>query len=77
MSFACPHFEPHTDSCLRLRCECVPGRPGCAIAKSTGFAVPWEERLKDKQEEKRRELLATNVAPPIRPTRASASPPPA
>ena len=66
MSFACPHFAPDTDSCLRLRCECVPGRPGCGIAKDSSFAVPWEERLKEKQEEKRRQLLTGEPAPPAR-----------
>ena len=68
MSFACPHFLPDNDSCLRLSCECVPGRPGCGIAKSSSFAVPWEERLKEKQEEKRQQLFAGPVSPPERET---------
>jgi len=66
MSFACPHFEPNTDSCLRVRCECVPGRPGCAIAKTTSFAVPWKERLEEKLEEKRRAILSGTTPPPVR-----------
>ena len=61
MSFACPHFTPDPDACLRVRCECIPGRPGCAIAKNTVFATPWEERLQARLEEKQRSLPA--VAP--------------
>ena len=54
MGFACPHFEPNTDSCLSVRRECVPGRPGGAIAQTTSFAVPWEKRLEEQLNEKRR-----------------------
>jgi hypothetical protein len=45
MSFSCPHFDINRDTCIRLKCECVPGRPGCVLAKNSGFAVPVEERL--------------------------------
>ncbi len=69
MSFACPHFEPDTDTCQRVRCECVPGRPGCGISKSSVFAVPWEERLKAKLEEKRLAALASDH--PITPSAKS------
>lgn len=53
MSFSCPHFDPNRDACLRLRTDCVPGRPGCVIVGAT-FAVPVEERLRALAEEKRR-----------------------
>lgn len=53
MSFACPHFEPD-DHCLRLQTDCVPGRPGCVLAGKAVFAVPVEERLRAREEEKAR-----------------------
>lgn len=58
MSFSCPHFRPADEHCLRLNTVCVPGRRGCVIGKETVFAVPAEERVRLKEEEKRREALA-------------------
>jgi hypothetical protein len=55
MSFSCPHFDPNRDYCLRLKTDCVPGRPGCVIVGAT-FAVPIEERLRAVEERKRREV---------------------
>lgn len=57
MSFSCPHFRPNDEHCLRLNTDCVPGRRGCVIGKETVFAVPAEERVRLKEEEKRQKLL--------------------
>jgi hypothetical protein len=53
MSFACPHFDIDRDACLRLKTDCVPGRPGCVLAGST-FAVSVEQRLREREDENRR-----------------------
>ncbi len=53
-SFSCPNFDMERDYCLRLRTDCVPGRPGCVLAKTSVFAVPVEERIREKEEAKRR-----------------------
>jgi hypothetical protein len=53
MSFSCPHFDPNRDACLRLKTDCVPGRPGCVVSAEM-FAVPVEERLRLRAEENRR-----------------------
>jgi hypothetical protein len=58
MSFSCPHFCPDADHCLRLKTDCVPGRKGCVISDATVFAVPAEERVRQREEEKRRDRLA-------------------
>lgn len=58
MSFSCPHFRPNDEHCLRLNTVCVPGRRGCVIGQDTVFAVPAEERVRGKEEEKRLEALA-------------------
>ncbi len=47
-SFCCPHLEMEKDYCLRLRTDCVPGRPGCVLQKNTVFAVPAKERIREK-----------------------------
>lgn len=58
MSFSCPHFCPDEDHCLRLKTDCVPGRKGCVLVGKAVFAVPAEERVRLREEEKRRERLA-------------------
>ncbi len=45
MSFTCPHFDIARNYCLRLHADCVPGRPGCVLAKNSTFAVPVAERV--------------------------------
>lgn len=45
MSFFCPHFEAATDLCAKVRCECIPGRPGCVLRGKVTFAVPAAERV--------------------------------
>jgi hypothetical protein len=48
-SFSCPHYDAQADDCQRLGAECVPGRPGCVLSRNSVFAVPWEQRLRQKQ----------------------------
>ncbi|RFC50204.1 MAG: hypothetical protein DUW69_000684 [Verrucomicrobia bacterium] len=50
MSFSCPHFAVDRDACLRLKTDCVPGRPGCVL-EGSGFAVPVAQRLREREEE--------------------------
>jgi len=63
MSFSCPHFHPDDDHCLRLKTDCVPGRRGCVLPASTVYAVPAEERVRLKDEEKRAKLIASLTPP--------------
>ncbi len=58
MSFACPHFCPDEDHCLRLKTDCVPGRRGCVLEGKAEFAVPAEQRVREREEEKRLAKLA-------------------
>ena len=53
VSFSCPFFKPEGEHCLRLNTDCVPGRRGCVLPASTVYAVPAEERVRLKEEEKR------------------------
>jgi len=58
MTFSCPHFDPTRDWCLLLKTDCVPGRAGCVLRNKAVFAVPAEERVRLKEEEKRQARLA-------------------
>ena len=53
-SFSCPHWEMENEHCLRLHAECVPGRPGCVLCRNSGFAVPVEQRIRERAEAGRR-----------------------
>jgi hypothetical protein len=64
MSFSCPHFRPDDEHCLRLNTDCVPGRRGCVLGSKTVFAVPVEERIREREEEKRRRVLENILRPP-------------
>lgn len=63
MSFSCPHFRINDDYCLRLKTDCVPGRPGCVI-KDAVFAVPVEQRIREREEENRRRDVARKWGSP-------------
>jgi hypothetical protein len=53
-SFSCPHYESKHEFCRRLTLDCVPGRPGCVLSWNSVFAVPVEQRLREKEEAKRK-----------------------
>jgi hypothetical protein len=53
-SFSCPHLDFGKDYCIRLKKDCVPGRPGCVLGGNKyQFAVPAEKRIKKKEEHKK------------------------
>ena len=58
MSFSCPHFRLDDEHCVRLKTDCVPGRRGCVLEGNSVFAVPVEERLRERDEENRRNAAA-------------------
>lgn len=48
-SFSCPHLNTETSFCILLKVDCVPGRKGCVLTRKFQFAVPAEERIKQKE----------------------------
>lgn len=50
-SFSCPHLDESCGHCMRLRADCVPGRPGCVLRGSV-FLVPAEERLRARDQDR-------------------------
>lgn len=63
MSFSCPHFRPEDDYCLRLHTDCVPGRRGCVLEGKSVFAVPAEQRVREREDERRRETMEATLRP--------------
>lgn len=52
-SFSCQHIDEVRDFCLLLKTDCIPGRKGCVLRGTSKFAVPAEERVRLREEEKR------------------------
>ena len=53
MTFSCPHLG-EGGRCLLLKVDCVPGRKGCVL-KGAVFSLPVDERIKRREEDRRRE----------------------
>lgn len=66
MSFSCPHYDPSTDRCDRVRDLCVCGRPGCVLALNSTFAIPPAQRLADPAARPPGSFTGT---PDVRPTK--------
>jgi hypothetical protein len=64
VSFACPHFCPDDESCVRLKTDCVPGRRGCVLEGKSVFAVPAEKRVRLLEAEKRAKSGLPNLNAP-------------
>ncbi|MFW6032847.1 MAG: hypothetical protein ACOCTI_05695 [Phycisphaeraceae bacterium] len=48
-SWSCPHFDEQRDGCRRTNVDCVPGRKGCVLPGNLRFAVPPDQRMREKQ----------------------------
>ena len=51
-SFSCPNYDMSRDYCRKICDVCVPGRPGCVLRDTSVFAVSWEERLREKRQQR-------------------------
>ena len=53
MTFACKNYVLEEDRCKRLRCECIPGRPGCVLEGRVALSEALEERIRKLEEERK------------------------
>jgi hypothetical protein len=57
MTFSCKNFDFNTNGCLKLKTDCIIGRPGCVLEGKVAFSEEIEKKLKDlenKSKEKRK-----------------------
>jgi len=59
-SFSCQFIDSEKSFCIRLKKDCIPGRPGCVLKGRFVFAIPAEKRMntesnKNQTENKRKE----------------------
>ncbi len=53
MTFSCKNFDFNTDDCLKLKTDCIMGRPGCLLEGKVAFSEEIEKKLKALEEGKK------------------------
>ena len=56
MTFSCKNHDFDTDTCRKLKGECIQGRPGCLLEGKFKLTKATQERI-DKMELERKERL--------------------
>lgn len=54
MTFSCKNFDFNSDSCRKLKAECIPGRPGCVLAGKVKFSEDITRRLEELEKKKKK-----------------------
>jgi hypothetical protein len=47
MTFSCKNFDFNSENCVKLKTECIPGRPGCVLVGKVKFSEDIEKRLQE------------------------------
>ena len=50
MTFSCKNFDFNTNGCLKLKTDCIIGRPGCILEGRVVLSEEIEKKLKDLEE---------------------------
>ena len=51
MTFSCKNFDFNTEDCLKLKTNCIMGRPGCLLEGKVAFSEEILKKLKTLEEE--------------------------
>jgi len=46
MTFSCKNFDFNAENCMKLKSDCIPGRPGCVLEGKVKFSEDIENKLK-------------------------------
>jgi hypothetical protein len=52
MTFSCKNFDFNAENCMKLKTDCIPGRPGCVLEDKVRFSEDIENKLKELEEKK-------------------------
>jgi hypothetical protein len=52
MTFSCKNFDFNAENCMKLKTDCIPGRPGCVLEGKVRFSEDIENKLKELEEKK-------------------------
>jgi hypothetical protein len=50
MTFSCKNFDFNTEDCLKLKTNCIMGRPGCLLEGKVAFSEEILKKLKILEE---------------------------
>ncbi|MEN8231563.1 MAG: hypothetical protein ABFR35_02655 [Thermodesulfobacteriota bacterium] len=50
MTFSCKNFDFNTEDCLKLKTNCIMGRPGCLLEGKVAFSEEIQKKLKNLEE---------------------------
>ena len=50
MTFSCKNFDFNTEDCLKLKTDCIMGRPGCLLEGKVAFSEEILNKLKALEE---------------------------
>ena len=50
MTFSCKNFDFNTEDCLKLKTNCIMGRPGCLLEGKVAFSEEIQKKLKTLEE---------------------------
>jgi len=50
MTFSCKNLDFNTDHCLKLKTDCIMGRPGCVLEGRVVVSEEIEKKLKDLED---------------------------
>ena len=50
MTFSCKNFDFNTEDCLKLKTDCIMGRPGCLLEGKVAFSEEIQKKLKNLEE---------------------------
>ncbi len=50
MTFSCKNYDYNEDQCLKLKVDCVPGRPGCVLEGKVKVSEDLAQRLKELED---------------------------
>lgn len=50
MTFSCKNFDFNTEDCIKLKTDCIMGRPGCLLEGKVAFSEEIEKKLKDLED---------------------------
>ena len=53
MTFSCKNFDFNENNCMKLKCECIPGRPGCVLEGKVKFSEEIEKRLAELEKKRK------------------------
>lgn len=54
MTFHCKNYDINSDTCKKLKGECLPGRKGCVLEGRVAISEELEEKIRKLEEELKR-----------------------